>query len=86
MKEQLQYYRKVICRLSHGRGRRMLMSVVERGNGQTGTFIEVAILGISTMNLNFRCLCLWLLTLIKGRWNGLIWFRLGTSYWLLWTG
>jgi len=38
------------------------MSVLETGNERTGTFIEVAILGISTKNLNFRCLCLWLLT------------------------
>jgi hypothetical protein len=58
MKEQLHYYRKVICLLSHYRGKRILMYVVERGNGQTGTFTEVAILGISAMNLNFRCLCL----------------------------
>jgi hypothetical protein len=81
MEKQLQYYRKVIFLLSHCPGRRTLMSVVETGNGQTGTFIEVAILGVSTMNLNFRCLCL--LTPIKGMWNEFIWLRLGTSCWLL---
>jgi len=58
MKEQLQDYRKVICLLSHCRGRRILMSVAETGNDQTGTFIEVAILGISAKNLIFVvCAC-----------------------------